>query len=140
MSEQEEEVVKEVIARKPTEKELFYLSFGPEIIKKQLDVATEILKQQMSICIGLLSVSLIFEDIMKDSEVLKAISLLAFFVATVVAFVGMMPFERRNIWLNSPSDIERYVTDSIAFKKGCYKIAGVLILLGLGLIVWQVII
>lgn len=140
MNNEENEAVIELKARKPTDRELFYLSYGPEIIKKQLDVANEILKQQMSICIGLLSVSLIFENIMKGSEFVRAVSLLAFFVATVVAFVGMMPFERKTIWLNSPTDIERFVSDSIGFKKSCYKIAGVLILLGLGLIVWQVIV
>lgn len=134
-----EQVVIDVKARRPTEKEMFYLSYGPEIIKKQLDVATEILKQQVGICIGLLSVSLIFDDLLKSSQMLRAITLLAFFVATIVAFVGLMPFERKTVWMNSPISIEQYVTDSMAFKKICYKVAGGLILLGLGLIVWQVI-
>lgn len=121
-------------SRAPTEKELFYLEWGKEMIKNQFALANDQLKHIISICVTLLGVSVIFEQLFVSFPHRKFFSVLLFFIALIIACVGVNPFER-NIWLNSPSEIEKFHKDAMHYKKVCYGLAGIFMLFGIGVIV-----
>lgn len=125
-------------SRKPTERDRFYLNWGLEIIKNQFNLSNELLKQQISLCITLLGVSIIFDKIFENDPKIKFIVVLIFFISLICAFIGLMPFERKSVWLDSPDDIEDFQKDALAFKKGWYLASGIFIIAGLGLIVIKV--
>lgn len=124
-----------VKSRKPTEKDLFYLSWGLELVKNQFNLVNELLKQQISLCLTLLGVSLIFEKVFENDNQYKFVVALCFFIGLIFAFIGLMPFDRKSVWLDSPDDIENFQKDALNFKKIMYTISGILIILGVGLII-----
>lgn len=125
-------------SRKPTEKDLFYLNWGLEIVKNQFNVANEVLKQQISICITLLGVSVVFDDLFNDNNKLKLLVVIIFFIGLIISFFGLIPFERKNVWLDSPSDIEDFQKEAVAYKRKCYLFAGISIFVGIFLVVVQI--
>jgi hypothetical protein len=135
MEAEKEEEVTFVKASKPTLRDLFYLEWGLELCKKQYDLAIDLLKQQIAICIGLFAASFIFEKLFKDAAKLQAIILILWFIALLLAFIGLMPFERKGISLDSPTDIETYTKDTIRFKKRLHFGSSVFLITGLILII-----
>ena len=139
----EYEDIPEASHHAPTEKELFYLSWGPEIMKNSFNLTNELLKQQISICTALIGASLIFQDILgKTSKTTKSLEhapklqfvvAMFFFLGLIAAFVGLIPFQRE-VCLDSPDDIERFHKDALSFKRICYYISSICIFIGLGFI------
>ena len=125
-------------SRKPNERDKFYLNWGLEIIKNQFNLSNELLKQQISLCITLLGVSIIFDKLFENDPKMKFIVVLIFFISLLSAFIGLMPFEREHLWLDSPDDIECFQKDALKFKKRWYLISGLFIIIGLGIIVIKV--
>lgn len=125
-------------SRIPTEKDMFYLNWGLELVKNQFNLANELLKQQITLCIALLSVSVIFDKLFENNSQLKFMVILVFFISLIAAFAGIMPFERKVVWLDSPDDIEAFQKDALLFKKRCYIVSGIFILIGLGLIIGKI--
>jgi hypothetical protein len=138
MAEPNEDVIPKLKARAATQRDLFFLSWGPEMVKNQFNLASELLKQQITICIALLSVSLIFDNILKGNDQLKLLILLSFLLGLIFSFIGLMPFERQQVCLDSPDSIEAYQKDSLKHKKCCIKASGLMILIGLVLIIYKV--
>jgi hypothetical protein len=128
--EKESETIRVVKSRKPTEKDEFYLSWGREMIKNEFNLSNELLKQQISLSLGILAASFVFENL-KDSSYLKSWILFSFFLALLISFVGVMPFRRDNIWLDSPDDIETFKKDALFYKRICYISSAVCLLVGL---------
>jgi hypothetical protein len=124
-----------VEAREPSLRDKFFLEWGLELVKKQFDLTNELLKQQISICVGLFAASFIFDTFLKEFPRLKATILFLWLSSLIMAFIGLMPFERKNVLLDSPSEIEDYTNDAIKFKKCCYTISAILILVGLSLLI-----
>lgn len=137
-TEQEEEPVIMLESRAPTERELFYLEWGKELIKNQFNLYNEILKQIIATCIALMSVSVIFEALFGSDVKLKFFAVLMFFIALIVSCVGLFPYSRKDVFFDSPGDIERFKTDALHFKRLCYSVSAVFILFGLGIILYKV--
>ena len=133
-----EEEVFLVASRPPTEKELFYLEWGKEMVKNQVNLANEILKQIMTLCVALLSVSVIFEKLFENEPGLKFFTVLMLFISLIFACVGIYPFEKSDVWLNSPSEVERFKIQALNFKKQKYKLSVAFLLLGIAVIVLTV--
>jgi len=138
-SSNEEEDIPFVETRPPTEREKFYLSLGPEIIKNSFNLTNELLKQQISICTALIGASIIFQDILSKSDnkttasspKLQFIVAIFFFLGLITAFIGLIPFSRENVCLDSPSAIESFHKDAISHKRLWYYISSVCIFIGL---------
>ena len=122
-------------AESPTERDLFFLSWGLEIIKSQFNTTNELLKQQIAICTTLLTVSLIFEGVFEKESIWRLLVAFCFFIGLLLSFVGLMPFEREKVWLDSPTEIEDYTDASIKHKKRFYFWSAVAILSGIFIIV-----
>lgn len=135
--EDEEEIIV-VQARRITEREIFYLEWGKELIKNQFNLANELLKQIIGTCIALMGASVIFTDLFEKDVKLKFFSVLLFFLALIVACVGLFPFSRKDVWFDSPSEIEKFKTDALSFKRKCYTISGVFVIMGLAIIICKV--
>lgn len=135
---QEEDTITVVKSRKPTEKDEFYLSWGRELIKNEFNLSNELLKQQITLSLGILAVSFIFENLFKDSHFLKSVTLFLFFASLIASFIGIMPFTREDVWLDSPDDIENFKKDALKFKRRCYISSAVFIISGIGLIMIHV--
>ncbi|MCP9770240.1 hypothetical protein EGI22_20235 [Lacihabitans sp. LS3-19] len=138
MSDTNEELIPKLKVRPATQRDIFFLNWGPELVKNQFNLASELLKQQITICIALLSVSLIFDNILKGDDRWKFLILLSFLLGLIFSFIGLMPFDRQQVCLDSPDDIEAYQKDSLKHKKRCIKASGAMILLGLSLIIFKV--
>jgi hypothetical protein len=132
--ESEDDIVIVVQSRKPTEKDEFYLSWGRELVKNEFNLSNDLLKQQITLSLGILAVSFIFENLFKESHALKSFTLLSFFLSLLISFVGVMPFTRQDVWLDSPDDIETFKKDALKYKRNCYKSSAVFIIVGIGLI------
>jgi hypothetical protein len=138
MEKLEAEKIPFIKSRKQTEREKFFLNLGPELIKNQIPLASELLKQQITICIALLTVSLIFDKIFDEKSSIKLFVMLAFFIGLLAAFIGLMPFDRQDVCMESPEDIEWFHRDALRFKKICFCISGCMIIIGLFLIILKV--
>ncbi|MEO6283668.1 MAG: hypothetical protein ABIN80_02830 [Dyadobacter sp.] len=140
MDKDQEEPEEEIVfleAHAPTEKELFYLDWARDMIKNQFTLANDQLKHIISLCVALLSVSVIFEKLFESDPQAKFFTVLLFFIALVFACVGINPFSR-NIWLNSPSEIEKFQKQAMHYKKVCYGLASVFLVFGIAMIVFSV--
>lgn len=133
----EEEIIS-VESRPPTQKEIFYLDWVKDLIKAQFSLCNEVLKQIITLCLALLSVSVIFDKLFEKDPSFKFFTVLMFFIALICACVGIYPFESNNLWFDSPSDIERFKSRALNFKKLWYKLSSVFLLLGIGTIVYAV--
>ena len=138
MKKSEAKEISLISATKPTERQKFFLNLGPELIKNQLPLASDLLKQQITICIALLSVSLIFDKIFDETSSIKFFVILTFFIGLLASFIGLMPFDRQDVCIDSPEDIEWFHNDALRFKKICFCISGCMIVLGLLLIIIRV--
>lgn len=116
--------------RKPTPRDEFFQQWGLELVKNQFNTANELLKQQIGLSTTLLGVSLIFDGLLTDQPKLKLLVITAFLLSLIFAFIGLMPFERRSVWLDSPTEIERFQKDALAHKKLFYMLSGVGLMMG----------
>lgn len=131
-----EEILK-INALPPTAKENFYLNFGLELLKNQLNLANELLKQQISICIALLGVSVIYDDLLKDSHILKFVVVLLFFISLICAFLGLIPYHKKKVNYDVPTEIERFTDEALQHKRRYYWISALLIVVGIAIIIGQ---
>ncbi len=127
-------------AEAPTQRDVFFLTWGLEIIKNQFNTTNELLKQQIAICTTLLTVSLIFEGVFEKESIWRLLVAFCFFVGLLLSFIGLMPFEREKVWLDSPTEIEDYTDASIKHKKRFYFWSAVAILSGIFIIVLKLLI
>ncbi|MCU0469776.1 MAG: hypothetical protein MUF58_14350 [Arcicella sp.] len=125
-------------SREPNEKDKFYLNWGLELLKNQFNLANELLKQQISICITLLGVSVVFDKLFDNNPKLKFLVVFIFFLSLISAFIGLMPFDRKVVWLDSPDDIEKFQRDALHYKKCWYYTSGVFIALGILCIIYHI--
>lgn len=127
-----------VESRLPSEKELFYLDWIKDVIKNQFNLANELLKQIITLCVALLSVSVIFENLFEGNTQLKFFTVLFFFISLILAGIGVYPVETSGMWLNSPGEIEKFKKKALHHKKLFYALSSVFLLGGIAVIIFAV--
>ncbi len=135
----EDDTIIVVKSRKPTEKDEFYLSWGRELIKNEFNLSNELLKQQITLSLGVLAVSFIFDELLKDTICLRNTILSVLFLALISSFIGIMPFKRNDVWIDSPDDIENFKKDALSFKRFFYMASAFFTIFGVGLILVKII-
>src|ERR1043165_5944762 len=100
--------------RPPTEEEVFYIAWGRETIKNNISLCNDILKQLITLSSALLSVTLIFEGIVTN-ERWKALVAFTFFCSLIVAFIGLLPYERK-VQLHTPEEIKKHKQQALKSK------------------------
>lgn len=118
--------------QKPDEDDLFYLEWGKESVKKNLDNANSVLEKLLTLNTALIASGAFFGS-EKLSAGIPSLAPSFFFIGLVLAFLGTLPHES-NINTISPSSIKDH-KDRALFKKrlfmwacACFTGAGLFIL------------
>jgi type III secretory pathway component EscV len=82
-----------VSGRPPSDEESFYTRWARETLKRNINLANEILKQLVTLNTALLGGSVLFlaENMMPGP--LRFLAILSFFAALIVSFFGVLPYE-----------------------------------------------
>ena len=123
--------------RPPSEEEQFYLAWGRESLKTNLQLVNNVLQQFLTLSASLAGGSVLF--LSKDTIPAHLITpvLLLFMGALVASLVGMFPYVG-NIDLASPVRIKLHKERALRYKRRWMGAAFVLLIAGLGLAVYGV--
>jgi len=124
--------------QKPTQEELFYTTWGQETVKNNITLCNEILKQLITISSALLGVSMIYDDIVSN-ETLKFFVILCFFLSLFVAFIGILPYEKK-VHLQTPDDIKTHKRKAFKHKRQYLWVSAMTIVIGFALILGELLI
>jgi len=122
----------------PSDEDIFYLKWGEETIKKNIENAHGVLTQFLTLNVSLMGGSIVFLDPKHINQVWLITSLSLFFIGLCISFVGLLPHES-SVSRISPSDIKRHKQQALRKKRSfmwCCATAtgGGLVVLGLGVI------
>jgi len=111
----------------PSEEDIFYLEWGKETIKKNIENSHAALVQFLTLNTSLLGGSIVF---LKPEAIEKAFlfsSLSLFFVGLFISFLGILPHES-NVSIISPSEIRAHKINALNKKRklmwGCAAFTG----------------
>lgn len=124
--------------RPPNQKEIFYLQWGLETLKNNIKLSNDILKQLLTLSSAMLGVSIIFETIIV-TEWIKILVLLSFLLSLIVAFIGILPYERK-VNLDSPNDIQKHKISALKHKRCYLWISASFLTIGFAAIVTELIV
>lgn len=116
--------IKVYSGQKPSPRDKFFKEWGLELVKNRFNIANELLKQQIALSTALLGASIIFDGLLTNQPKIKIYVIIAFLLSLVFAFIGLIPFERKNVWLDSPTEIEKFQRDAFSHKKLFYMLSG----------------
>lgn len=102
----------------PSNEDLFYLKWGEETIKKNIENAHALLSQFLTLNVSLMGGSIVFLNPNYISKDWLIASLSLFFTGLCIAFIGLLPHES-NVSAISPSAIKTHKEDAL-FKKRCF--------------------
>jgi hypothetical protein len=125
------------VGKKPTTEDEFYLEWGKESLKNNINLANEILKQLITLSTALLGVSIIFDKIVSD-EILRIVVLSLFFISLVLSLLGILPYEK-NVALNSPTEIKKFKRKALTQKRIYIWISGAGLTFGFAIILAELI-
>lgn len=122
---------KPIKATAPSEDDEFYISWGRETLKNNINFLNEVLRQLVSLNVALLGGSIIFlNDTFMDST-FKGLVILVFLLSLMFSFAGIMPYGR-SVDLRVAEDIRKHKRFVLTLKLYFTGTAG--ILLGTGFI------
>ncbi|OAB78402.1 hypothetical protein [Cochleicola gelatinilyticus] len=134
-----EENEEEVLAgRLVSEEDKFHLEWARESIKENIKLANDILRQLITLCTASLGISLIFENILSN-EIFKIITILFFFLALVIALLGILPYEK-TIDTSSPSEVKTFHNNALKHKLKYVWTSGVALVIGFAIIIAELIV
>lgn len=100
--------------QKPSKEDLFYIEWGRESVKNNIDNANTVLSKLLTLNTALIAGGAFFGSA-KLSEGIPSLAPILFFIGLALAFIGIMPHES-NINTISPSSI-KYHKDCALLKK-----------------------
>ncbi len=100
----------------PTEEDEFYIEWGRESLKKNIENAHGVLKQLLTLNTSLMGGSIIFLKPENIDSGFRIITLSLFLIALALAFLGILPHES-NVSIVSPSDIKTHKQDALKEKR-----------------------
>ena len=107
----------------PTPEERFYLDWARESLKKNIDLANQVLRQLVTLYASLLGGSVVFLRGELLMSPYREIVLVMFFFGLVSAFFGSMPYEGR-VDIRQPQQIKRHKESALAWKRRYLWTAG----------------
>jgi len=105
-------------SKPPTKNELFYIKWGEESIKKNIENAHSTLTQFLTLNTALMGGSILF---MKPENINKewlSLSLILFFIGLFTSFLGILPHETK-VNPISPSQIKEHKNNALV--KQCFS-------------------
>ncbi len=122
----------------PSEDDTFYLTWGKETLKNNINLSNDILKQIITLSSALLGVSIIYDKIVSN-ELIRIIVLLLFLLSLVISLLGVLPYEK-TVSINSPSQIKEFKRKALKHKRIYLWISGAGLTFGFSLIIAELII
>jgi len=104
------------ISRIPTDEELFYQDWGRETLKANIGIATEVLKQLITINVALLGGGAAFLEGSDVGSLSRALILFSFFVGLIVSLLGVMPTESK-VDIRIPKEVKRHKSKALNRKR-----------------------
>jgi hypothetical protein len=132
-----EDDIVSVQSQAPSERQLFFLDMGKDLFKNQLNLANDVLKQIVSTCVALMSVSVIFDALYLNDPKIKFFAVFMFFISLISACIGLFPYSKENIYFDSPSEIEQFYKEALQYKRIAYSVSAVFIIFGLALVLYK---
>ncbi|MCC8198825.1 MAG: hypothetical protein LIP06_09710 [Tannerellaceae bacterium] len=124
--------------RPPTEEEFFYTTWGKETLKNNINLCNDILKQLITLSTTLLGVTIIFDTII-TVYFLKLLVMVLFFASLIIAFLGILPYERKVI-LDAPQDIKTHKEKTLKHKRTYLWSSAFCLVSGIGTIIGELIV
>ncbi len=112
-------------ATAPSEDDEFYISWGRETLKNNINFLNEVLRQLVSLNVALLGGSIIFLDNRFVDDTFKVIVILAFLFSLMFSFAGIMPYGR-SVDLRVAEDIRKHKRFVFILKLYFTQTAGIL--------------
>ena len=118
----------EIVGEPLDEEDIFYLEWGQESVRSNLQHARDTLKQLLTLNAGLMGGGVVF---LEEARIGRAqgFVLSAFFIALVLAFVGVLPYEGK-VNLDSPTSIRDHKRRALAHKRAFIWASGLIMLIG----------
>ncbi|MCB1936297.1 MAG: hypothetical protein KDF59_10185 [Nitrosomonas sp.] len=102
----------------PTEEELFYLEWGKETVKSNINIATDVLKQFIAINVVLLGGGAAFLEGSDISVLSRSVILISFLLGLIVSIIGVVPKESK-VDFRVPKQIKAHKSKAL-MKKRCF--------------------
>jgi len=100
----------------PSEEDLFYLEWGKETTKKNIEIAHGILIQFLTLNTALMGGSVVFLSPGAVDKAWQTIALCLFFIGLFISFVGILPHET-TANIISPSEIKQHKEKALRRKR-----------------------
>ncbi len=117
-------------SKRPSEDDEFYLTWGRETIKKNIELVQSVLIQMITLNTALLGANIIFLKPGAISGYWQSASLAGFFLALAVAFIGIHPHESL-VSTISPEQIKSHKVAALKKKRRFMWSSAILTLSGL---------
>ena len=112
--------------------EIFYMRLGEEIVNRNIQTLNEVLRQLLTLSVGLAGGGAVFLSDDLCSKGLKIAAVIMFGLAMIASFVGVMPY-REDVPMSMPCEIKASFERAIGWKDGFIYGAAVFIFLGFAL-------
>ena len=99
-----------------TEEEKFYMEWGKETLKTNIERANNVLQQFLTLNTALLGGSVVFLSQEILGKMFHGISIACLFIGLVLAFLGIIPYESK-VQLNIPADIKNHKEKALKDKR-----------------------
>lgn len=113
-----------------TEEEEFYLQWGLETLRANVDLVNDILKQLLTLSAALIGSGVFFltKDIVPNNFI--APILILFVISLILSLLGLLPYVA-DIDINSPSGIKQYKNQVFKSKLIFVRFSAALLIIGL---------
>ncbi len=102
----------------PSHEDIFYVKWGEETVKKNIENAHAVLTQFLTLNVSLMGGSIVFLDPKYINKIWLITLLSLFFIGLCISFVGLLPHES-TISCISPSEIKLHKKQALC-KKRCF--------------------
>ena len=117
-------------SRAPTADEIFYQEWGRETLKANIETATDVLKQLITINVALLGGGAAFLEGSDVGAVSRALVLFAFFVGLVISLLGVIPTESK-VDCRVPEEVKKHKSKALCWKRGFLAVSAGFTVFGL---------
>ncbi len=103
-------------SKPPTKEEDFYIQWGKETLKTNIENANIVLRQLITLNTALLGGSVAFLSQGEISKSWHGASMAFFFIGLIFAFLGSAPYESK-VQLNMPNEIKQHKEKALKSKR-----------------------
>ncbi len=115
---------KRLEGRPPSPEEVFYLQWGREALKNNINLLNDVLRQLVTLDTALLAALIGFLHEIQIPEWSKAIVLSSVSISLLLAFIGVLPY-RAEVDLRKPEHIRVHKEKALSYKRRFLTVAAI---------------